>query len=241
MQSPLSNTALTIYAALIYKSLGWDAGHQALAINGIQSVLQRFIVLVNTFTIDRFGRRQLLIWGSAIQPAALLILSSLNTAFPLNGNKLAVVVEIAMFFIVGLTYCWSNGTIASAIASEIFPQHVRNKAFGISLLGQTMCLIALTQPWPRFNDEVGPRSYWLLFSLNAVALIRVICILPETKGISLEHMDKIFRQIDTVVGGEQQEAREIAAEENAALGRTITSDGDTEKVGAIAQVEGSKQ
>ena len=77
--------ALTMYAALIYESLGWNQGHQALAINGIQSVLQLFIVLVNTFTVDRFGRRTLLIAGFTIQALALLILSSLTTAFPDNS------------------------------------------------------------------------------------------------------------------------------------------------------------
>lgn len=163
--------ALTTYATLIYQSLGWDQGSQALAINGIQSVLQLFIVLVNTFTVDRFGRKPLLLAGFAIQALALLILSSLTTAFPTNSNRAAAVVEVAMFFIVGLTYCWSNGPVTPAIASEIFPQHVRDKAFGLASLGQTVCLLALTQPWPTFNDEVGPKSYWLLFSLNVVALV----------------------------------------------------------------------
>ena len=163
--------ALTMYATLIYESLGWNQGRQALAINGIQAVLQLLIVLVNTFTVDRFGRKSLLIWGFTIQSAALLILSSLTTSFPENNNKAAAVVEIAMFFIVGLTYCWSNGPVTPAIATEIFPQHVRDKAFGLSLLGQTACLLALTQPWPKFNSEVGPKSYWLLFGLNVIALV----------------------------------------------------------------------
>lgn len=155
----------------IYQSLGWNEGHQALAINGIQSALQLVIVLVNTFTVDRFGRKPLLIAGFSIQAAALLILSSLLTAFPDNSNRAAAVVEVAMLFIVGLTYCWSNGPIPPAIASEIFPQEVRDKAFGFSLLGQTVCLLALTQPWPTFNAEVGGKSYWLLFALNTVLLV----------------------------------------------------------------------
>jgi len=196
--------ALTMYATLIYQSLGWDAGSQALAINGIQSVLQLFIVLVNTFTVDRFGRKHLLIAGFAIQAMALLILSSLTTTWQNNQNRAAAVAEVAMFFIVGLTYCWSNGPIAPAIATEIFPQHVRDKAFGISALGQTVCLLALTQPWPRFNQEVGAKSYWLLFALNVVALISVVFILPETKGISLERMDKLFGEIDYVEAGERE-------------------------------------
>ncbi len=103
--------ALTMYAALIYQSLGWDKGHQALAINGIQAALQLVIVLVNTFTVDRFGRKPLLIAGFTIQSLALLILSSLTTSYPDNSNKAAAVAEIAMLFIVGLTYCWSNGYV----------------------------------------------------------------------------------------------------------------------------------
>lgn len=126
---------------------------------------------MNTFTVDKFGRRALLLAGFAIQATALLILSSLTTAFPENNKKAAAVVEVAMLFIVGLTYCWSNGPIPPAIASEIFPQEVRDKAFGFSLLGQTTCLLALTQPWPRFNKEVGGKSHWLLFCLNTVLLV----------------------------------------------------------------------
>jgi MFS family permease len=163
--------AVTMYAALIYKSLGWNGPHQALAINGIQGVLQLFIVLVNTFTVDRFGRKALLIVGFAIQSVALLILASLTTGFPENKNKGAAVVEVAMLFVVGLTYCWSNGPVPPAVASEIFPQHVRDKALGLSFLGQTFWLILLTQPWPMFNEKVGGKSYWLLFSLNVVALV----------------------------------------------------------------------
>lgn len=196
--------AVTMYATLIYESLGWDSGSQALAINGIQAALQLVIVLVNTFTVDRFGRKPLLIIGFTIQALALLILSSLTTSFPSNSNKAAGVVEVAMFFIVGLTYCWSNGPIPPAIASEIFPQHVRDKAFGLSALGQTACLLALTQPWPTFHDEVNGKSYWLLFSLNVAALISVVLILPETKGVSLERMDKIFGELDFVSAGEDE-------------------------------------
>ncbi|KAJ5936967.1 hypothetical protein N7466_003417 [Penicillium verhagenii] len=194
--------ALTMYATLIYESLGWNSGSQALAINGIQSCLQLLIVLVNTFTVDRFGRRSLLMAGFAIQTVALLIMASLCTAFPTNGNRSAAIAEVAMLFIVGLTYCWSNGPIAPAIVSEIFPQHVRDKGFGLSMLGQTCWLILLTQSWPSFNDKVGGKSYWLLFVLNMLAGLSVFFILPETKGVSLERMEKIFGGVDYVEAGE---------------------------------------
>jgi MFS family permease len=170
--------AVTMYAAIIYRSLGWDEGKQNLAINGIQSVLQLFVVLVNTFTVDSFGRKSLLITGFSIQSIALLIMASLTTSYPKNDNRSVAIAEVAMLFIVGLVYCFTNGPIAPTIASEIFPQHVRDKAFGLSLLGQTICLVAITQPWPSFNKEVGGKSYWLLFSLNAVALVSFLLFGP---------------------------------------------------------------
>ncbi|KAG8629212.1 hypothetical protein KVT40_003077 [Elsinoe batatas] len=116
--------SVTVYAVLIYQSLGWNGGGQALAINGIQSVLQLLIVFVNTVTVDRFGRRALLLTGFAIQSAALLVLSSLTTSFPNNDNRSAAIAEVAMLFIVGLTYCFSNGPIAPTVATEIFPGHI---------------------------------------------------------------------------------------------------------------------
>jgi hypothetical protein len=110
----------------------------------------------------------------------------------------------------------------------------------------------LTQPWPTFNTEVGAKSYWLLFSLNIVALVRnspprplrptpdflvstqqrlteifqvsVIPIPPETKGISLERMEKIFGEVDFVEAGERETAAEKieATAYSTAVGATST-------------------
>jgi hypothetical protein len=56
-------------------------------------------------------------------------MSCLTTTIPSNDNTAAAIVEVAMLFIVGLTYCWSNGPIAPTVVTEIFPQHVRDKVF----------------------------------------------------------------------------------------------------------------
>ncbi|KAK4569949.1 hypothetical protein LTR86_002919 [Recurvomyces mirabilis] len=161
--------------------------------------------------------------------------ASLTTSFPHNTNKAAAVVEIATLCIVGLTYCWSNGSVPPVITSEISPQHVRDKALGILLLGQTSCLLAITQPWPQFNNEVGAKSYWLLFGLNVLALVSVIVVLPETKGVSLERMDKIFGQVDAVEGSKQDESKEVAGLE--ARGAVGATGGDREKDLAVAHVQ----
>jgi hypothetical protein len=53
-------------------------------------------------------------------------------------------------------------------------------------------------------------------------------------------MDKILGQIDAVEGGEQQEAKEIAQEETAAVGRTVGSDTEAEKGADVTHVEATK-
>ncbi|KAF2628297.1 MFS general substrate transporter [Macroventuria anomochaeta] len=170
--------ALNMYAALIYQSLGCKS--QALSINGIQAALQLF------------GRRALLLAGFAIQATTLLILSSLTNAFPENNNRVAAVVEVAMLFVVDFTYCWSNGPIPPAITTEailLYPDD-SYPAFGSSLLGQTVCLLALTQPWSHFSSQVRRNGYWLLCGLNTMLLISVCFILPETKGVDAVEVDE---------------------------------------------------
>jgi membrane-bound metal-dependent hydrolase YbcI (DUF457 family) len=103
----------------------------------------------------------------------MLVLSSLTTHYSNNENRSAGITEVAMLFVMGLTYVWSNGPIATTIATEIFPQHVRSTAVGLSLLGQTVTLIALTQPWPLIHEKYEGKSYWLLFALNVFALVSV--------------------------------------------------------------------
>lgn len=46
--------------------------------------------------------------------------------------------------------------------------------------------------------NVGHNAYWILVGINAFGCAMVVLFWPETKGISLEHMDRIFGEVDTV-------------------------------------------
>jgi hypothetical protein len=48
-----------------------------------------------------------------------------------------------------------------------------------------------------FNN-VGHNAYWILMAINLLGLAVVVLFWPETKGISLEHMDKLFGEVDKV-------------------------------------------
>jgi hypothetical protein len=47
-------------------------------------------------------------------------------------------------------------------------------------------------------DNIGHDAYWILMAINLLGLAMVVLFWPETEGISLEHMDTIFGQVDMV-------------------------------------------
>jgi hypothetical protein len=61
-----------------------------------------------------------------------------------------------------------------------------------------MTTLWINQAWPVMFDNVGHDAYWILMGINLIGLIVVVLFWPETKGISLEHMDRIFGQVDKV-------------------------------------------
>lgn len=78
-----------------------------------------------------------------------------------------------------------------------------------------------------------------LFSLNVVAMVSVILILPETKGISLERMDAIFGQVDAVEAGESEESKAVEVVEGHTAMRS--SLGDVEKESPVNHLEVSSK
>lgn len=95
-------------------------------------------------------------------------------------------------------YSGALGPCAWIYASEIFPTQVRDKGVNISQAGQQMTTLWINQAWPVMFDNVGHDAYWILMAINLVGLAVVLLFWPETKGISLEHMDKLFGEVDKV-------------------------------------------
>lgn len=76
-------------------------------------------------------------------------------------------------------------------------------------------------------DNVGHDAYWILMGINLIGLIVVVLFWPETKGISLEHMDKIFGQIDKVAAYKHEHHMETAEDRS----RGFEGKGDDVEVG----------
>ncbi|MDD7885449.1 sugar porter family MFS transporter [Flavivirga sp. 57AJ16] len=155
----------------------------SIAIGGINLIF----TFVGMYLIDRIGRRQLLIIGSIGYISSLLMIALSFYADLGAGVLLASIMAFIASHAVG------QGAIIWVFIAEIFPNHAR--AFGaswgtgthwvfaalITLLGPVVINVFKDNPWPIFVIFAGMMVFQLLFALF---------IMPETKGVSLEDIQK---------------------------------------------------
>jgi len=174
------------YAPQILEMAGLAAKESlfnSIAIGGVNLLF----TFVGLYLIDRAGRRQLIIIGSVGYVISLLMIALSFYADLGSGILLASI----MAFIA--SHAMGQGAVIWVFIAEIFPNHAR--AFGtswgtgthwifaaiITLLGPVVIDIFSENPWPIFVIFAGTMVFQLLFALF---------MMPETKGVSLEEIQK---------------------------------------------------
>lgn len=192
--------ALMLYGILIFESLGFSAGTLSLLLNVVAGVLGLCATLITTGGVDHWGRRITLIAGSATMVISYIVIGALADAYPTqtNFNRAASIVQVIFIYVIQMAYAGALGPCAWIYASEIFPTTLRDKGVNISQAGQQITTLWINQTWPVMFDSVGHNAYWILMGINVLGLVAVILFWPETKGISLEHMNQIFGETDHV-------------------------------------------
>lgn len=173
------------YAPEIFKSAG-VATSQAISDTVIVGVVNMLFTLVAIGIVDRLGRKPLLLIGSAGMGAALVLLGGAFAAKNVEGPwvLLCVLGYVAAF-------AMAMGPVVWVIMAEIFPTQIRGRAMSIA----TVCLwvacyaVSQTFPWMLKHLE-GPMTFWFYAALCAVAVVFVALYVPETKGKTLEEIER---------------------------------------------------
>ena len=159
----------------------------SIAIGGINLVF----TFVGLYLIDRLGRRTLLIIGSL---GYILSLAMVAYAFKTHGSSLFLMVFLLMFI---ASHAVGQGAVIWVFIAEIFPNKVRalGQSFGAST--HWICAATITLITPVFLDKdngIFKENPWPIFAFFAfmmvLQLIWVLTKVPETKGVSLEELEK---------------------------------------------------
>ncbi|CBX98280.1 hypothetical protein IAQ61_010377 [Plenodomus lingam] len=199
--------ALIYYAPSLFETLGQDYEMQLL-LSGIINCTQLVGVATSLWTMDRFGRRPLLLSGSGLMFICHLIISVLVGKFGDNWEKYKdegwVAVAFLFFYMFSFGATW--GPVPWAMPSEIFPSSLRAKGVALSTCSNWFnnFVIGLITPPLVQNTGYGAYTFFAVFCL--LGLVFTWFFVPETTGKTLEEMDKVFGDVSSEAE-EQRKAR----------------------------------
>jgi len=186
--------AIFYYSSTVFVLIGSDPT-VGTAITGAVNVAATFIAVA---TMDRVGRRALLLYGAAGMAVCLAIVGILVlTCDPSQSAAGNAIIAFICLFIVNFAYSW--GPIAWIIPAEIFPINVRAKGIALSTMSNWLANFAIAKSVPNLvlPTGFGVGGTFLFFAGFAVLeFFWVMTHIHETSGITLEKMNLIF-DVDT--------------------------------------------
>lgn len=175
------------YAEEIFTSAGYSVGDMLFNIV-ITGIVNLVFTLVAMQTVDRWGRRNLMLLGSLGLAVIYLLLGSAYF-FGLKGIVVLVMVVLAI-----ATYAMSLAPITWVVLAEIFPNSVRGSAMAVATSALWIACFALTYTFPILNNLLkASGTFWLYAFICLSGFVFILKKLPETKGKSLEEVEKFFK------------------------------------------------
>jgi MFS transporter, SP family, xylose:H+ symportor len=172
------------YAKDIFRESGFNVGDILLNIVFIGSV-NLVATLVALQTVDRWGRRPLLLGGYA-GLAVLFLAMGLGFAVHSRGVHMLLLVLAAIG-----CYAMSLAPVTWVVISEIFPNRIRGAAMAVAVTSLWIACFILTFTFPYLNSTLGPAgTFWVYAAICAAGFVFMWLRLPETKNKSLEQIEK---------------------------------------------------
>ncbi len=186
-QQAVGINVVLYYAPRIFENLG-ASGDVSMRQTVVMGVVNIIFTMVAILTVDKFGRKPLLIIGSfgmMIGMAALSVLSFMD-----------VIGVAALVFIIIYTasFMMSWGPITWVLISEIFPNTIRGQAVAIAVAAQWISNFIVSSTFPSLSEWSTGGAYLIYAVFSLLSAIFVFKMVPETKGKTLEDMTRLWRK-----------------------------------------------
>ena len=191
-QQAVGINAVLYYAPRIFGDMGMDNPMMITVFMGFINIL---FTMVAIFTVERLGRKPLLIWGSL---GMALGAFGVAVTFGKAGLELVTAVSIMVY---SASFMFSWGPICWVLIAEIFPNTIRGQAVAVAVAFQWIFNFIVSSTFvPMFNmhiTEGDDFGHWFTYGLYGcicvIAAIFVWRLVPETKGKTLEDMSKLWK------------------------------------------------
>ncbi|MBN1387885.1 MAG: sugar porter family MFS transporter [Bacteroidales bacterium] len=172
------------YAEEVFEAAGYGVSDILfnIVVTGSVNLIFTFVAI---YTVDKIGRRALMLIGAG-GLAGIYTFMGAAYYFEITGWPLLLLVVMAIS-----CYAMSLAPVTWVVLSEIFPNRMRGAAMAVATVSLWLASFLLTYTFPLLNDAFGASgTFWLYGIICIVGLIFIYTKLPETKGKSLENIEK---------------------------------------------------
>jgi sugar porter (SP) family MFS transporter len=172
------------YAEEIFRAAGYDISGvlKNIAWTGSVNLACTFVALG---VVDKGGRRPLMLFGSA---ALALIYFVMGWCY--HGGVQGWPMLVLVLAAIGC-YAMSLAPVTWVVISEIFPNRIRGAAMSVAVTSLWLACFLLTYTFPLLNATLGAAgTFWLYGAICVAGFIFIFFKLPETKGKTLEQIEK---------------------------------------------------
>ncbi len=178
------------YAPEIFKDAGFVTTSSQMwgtVLVGIINVMSTFIAIA---WVDKFGRKPILLTGYAMMGASLTILGTMFYLGTANSPVIQYVAIAALLCFI-FSFAMSAGPVIWVLCSEIFPQQGRELGITFSTTTNWICNTIVGATFLTMITKLGDATTFFTFaSINIISILIILKFVPETKGVSLEAIEK---------------------------------------------------
>ncbi|CAL0312016.1 unnamed protein product [Lupinus luteus] len=190
---------IMFYAPVLFSSIGFkdDASLMSAVITGLVNVLA---TTVSIYGVDKWGRRALFLEGGVqMFICQAVVAAAIGAKFGINGNpgelpKWYAVVVVLFICIYVAGFAWSWGPLGWLVPSEIFPLEIRSAAQSINVSVNMLFTFLVAQVFLIMlcHMKFGLFIFFAFFVF--VMSLFIHFFLPETKGIPIEEMGRVWKE-----------------------------------------------
>jgi len=175
--------ALIYYTAHIFRMAGYGAT-DALLQSVVIGLTNLAFTMAAMTVIDHFGRKKLMLVGSI---GYIVSLSVAAYSFYTGAGGKLLLVSLMVFI---ASHALGQGAVIWVFISEIFPNRVRARGQALGSFTHWLMAAAISWTFPMIAARSGGHAFAFYALCMVGQLLWVVLLMPETKGVSLEHIQK---------------------------------------------------
>jgi sugar porter (SP) family MFS transporter len=186
--------SVTFYASVIFQERLKLTGTVSRVLGGGMTLVQIIGALAAVLTIDRLGRRPLMLISASSMCISMAVLSGTSS----SDKHSALVAAVFALFWYQMSYPFGFLGLTFLYSTEVAPPHLRAKISGISNCWTWLFNFVVVEVTPTGFATINYRYYIVWAAINFAIVLSVYFLFPETNGRSLEEMDEIFTMSNNI-------------------------------------------